>query len=91
MRTAEKIRVRCEGCGWSGGRAMNGSHLDAPCSKCGGICVEDGDPYLEVRVLAGCPACGWWGERPPTRVGAACPRCEGAATVPARVVLDAAS
>ena len=75
MRTKDRQRVCCEGCGWSGGRADGGPMLLAPCGKCGGSVVLVGASYQEVRVLAGCNGCSWWGERPPTRLQAPCPKC----------------
>lgn len=78
MRSLERIRVRCIACGWSGGRAAL-TPTATPCSKCGGPVETMGDPYIEERVLAGCRGCGWWGERPPSRVEHPCPRCTGLA------------
>ncbi len=85
MRTKERQRVVCTGCGWSGGRAAI-QPLEAACSKCGDAVALVGAVYLEERRLAGCTGCGWWGERPPARVGAACAKCAAPTTVPVMVV-----
>jgi hypothetical protein len=86
MRTKERQRVVCSSCGWNGGRAATRDPLEAPCSKCGAPVALVGAVYLEERVLAGCTGCGWWGERPPARVGAGCVKCPAPTTVPVMVV-----
>lgn len=83
----ERVRVQCESCGWSGGRAVSGA-ADRPCFRCGGLVAVLGRPYVEMRVVCGCGDCGWWGERAPSRTATACPRCEVGTTQRVRLVLD---
>lgn len=89
MRNRHIQRVACTACTWGGGRSTTSPNLLAPCFKCGGEVVPDGDPYLEERRLAGCPSCSWWGEVAVDRVLGSCRKCGG--SVEPCVVVTAAA
>ncbi len=86
MRSREKQRVICQGCGWSGGRATGPDILVRPCYRCSGPVEAIGPVYVEERRWAGC-RCGWYGEVATDRVGQPCCKCS-AATGLAMVVLE---
>jgi hypothetical protein len=85
-RNTNRQRVVCLGCGWSGGRTAANPNLLGPCSKCGQNVQAVGAVYVEERVFAGCEACGWWGQRPPSRVVTDCPSCHENVTEPVQLV-----
>jgi hypothetical protein len=79
-RDRTRVRVHCTVCPWAGGRAVP-TALDLPCGKCGEPVRFDGDPYVERRMLAGCPDCQWWGLRYEQFLASPCPHCEGGPTI----------